>query len=252
MKNHAWVIGVTLLTATLSRAEDTKVQSRKGGDARAAALMEEAAKSRYTWGQDVMAVSGKFDWSEDGKSGSGTFRDVLHQKGGFTIAAEGTGAVPEEIREHIGSLIMHRAPPAASGQRPASAYRIVVEDDERGPLIMTVGDAMASTQRVKDGKLVEVNRTMAGKRFTIDVTRFEKSPDGREYPADFTVTWWDAASGKRLEKQTYSTQGFYVIDGQMFPRAERVVSDKGGKTTTLEIRYADVKFETGGHKAARR
>jgi hypothetical protein len=48
---------------------------------------------------------------------------------------------------------------------------------EHGPLIMTVGDPMQSTQRVKDGRMVQVNRAMGGKRFTINVTEFEKSPD---------------------------------------------------------------------------
>jgi hypothetical protein len=110
---------------------------------------------------------------------------------------------------------------------------------------MTVGDRLHSTQRVKDGKLVQVNRTMGGKRFTIDVTEFEKTPNGRVYPSAFTVTWWDAASGNRTEKQVYSTQGFQEVDGQMFPKAERVASEKDGKTSNLEIRYSNVKFDMG-------
>jgi hypothetical protein len=130
---------------------------------------------------------------------------------------------------------------------------IVVEDEDRGPLILTVGDPMQSTQRVKDGKLVQVNRMMGSKRFTIDVTEFEKAPDGqRVYPAAFTVTWWDAATGKKLEKQTYTTQGFYWSDGQMFPKAEKVVSEKDGKTSTLTIQYAEIKFEASRPRTAGR
>jgi len=58
------------------------------------------------------------------------------------------------------------------------------------------------------------------------------------------VTWWDAATGHKLEKQSYTTQGFHLVDGQMFPKAEMVVSDKGDKTTTLAIHYSNIKFET--------
>jgi Protein of unknown function (DUF3386) len=96
---------------------------------------------------------------------------------------------------------------------------------------------------VKDGKMVQVNRMMGGQRFTIDVTEFEKSPDGRYFSSAFTVTYWDAATGKRVEKQTYSTQGFDVITGQMFPRAEKVSTEKDGKTSALELKYSGVKFE---------
>jgi hypothetical protein len=149
-------------------------------------------------------------------------------------------------------MIGHRVPPAPGApERPQPAAVVVVEDDERGPLLLTVGDPMQSTQRVKDGKLVQVNRVMGGKRFTIDVTRFDPAPDGhRFYPADFTVTWWEAATGKKVETQHYTTEGFHVVDGQMFPKAEKVVSEKDGKTTVLVIRYAEIKFEQAPPRSA--
>src|SRR5207248_8808805 len=121
---------------------------------------------------------------------------------------EGSAEVPDEVKDHVGSMIAHRTPAAAaSGSRPPAACVIDVEDDDRGPLIMTPGDPMQSTQRVKDGRLVQVNRAMEGKRFTIDVTRVEKSSDNRWYPANFTLTWWDHATGKRVERQVSTTEG---------------------------------------------
>jgi hypothetical protein len=222
-------------------------------DPRAQGLMEQAAKTRYVWSPEVTAVSGKFTWEQDGKSGAGTFRSVLHPRGGTgtSFTAQGNSEVPADVKEHIGSLISHRTPPSpAAAKRPTPASVIVIEDEDRGPLILTVGDPMQSTQRVKDGRLVQVNRVMGGKRFTIDVTEFEKAPDSRSYPSAFTVTWWDAATGKRVEKQTYTTQGFQVIDGQMFPKAEKVVSDKDGKISALQLHYSDIKFDMAHQRAA--
>jgi hypothetical protein len=54
-----------------------------------------------------------------------------------------------------------------------------------------------------------------------------------------------------VEKQVYSTHGFQIIDGQMFPKEEKVVSEKEGKTSTLTIRYSNVKFETGRQRVAK-
>jgi hypothetical protein len=247
MKLQVVIAGVVCVMGNGLRAADTTPAK---GDPRAAALMRESARTRYTWSPEVTGVAGKFTWKQDGKTGSGSFRDVLHKRGGFSATAEGNLEVPAGVKDHISSLISHRAPPAAGApERPAPESVIIVEDEERGPLIMTVGDRMQSTQRVKDGKLVQVNRMMGGKRFTIDVTEFEKSPDGRFYPSAFIVTWWDAASGKKLEKQSYSTLGFDLIEGQMFPKAEKVVSDKGGQTSTLEIQYSEIKFEMAHPKA---
>jgi Protein of unknown function (DUF3386) len=244
MKLHLWMAGAAfLISGTLQAAEGDKPK----GDPRAAALMEEASKTRYVWSPEVKAVSGEFAWEQDGKSGTGTFHDVLHQRRSLKITGEGGTEVPGDVKEHIGSMIGHRVPPApGAAARPQRPAVIVVEDDERGPLIMTVGDPMQSTERVKDGKLVQVNRFMGGKRFTIDVTEFDKAPEGRVYPSAFTVTWWDADTGKRTEKQVYTTQGLDTIDGQLFPKAEKVVSEKDGKTSTLEIRYSNVKFEMSG------
>jgi hypothetical protein len=236
MKLPVTIAAALCLIATALHAAD---KPKSQGDPRAAALLAEASKTRYVWSPNVTAVTGSFTWETDGKSGSGTFHDVFHKRGGLQITGE-------EVKDHIGSMISHRIPPSSSAKQPQRAAVIVVEDEEHGPLIMTLGDAMQSTQRVKDSKLVQVNRVMGGKRFTIDVNEFDKAPEGRVYPSAFTVTWWDAASGKRTERQVYTTQGLDTIDGQLFPKGEKVVSDKDGKTSTLEIRYSNVKFETGG------
>jgi hypothetical protein len=242
MKTCVWTAGVLFLAANYGLAADTK------GDPRAAALLKEAAKTRYTWSPDVSGVSGRFTWEQDGKTGAGTFHVQFHKgRAGRNLTAEGNEPLPADVKDHVLSMIMHRTPAAPGAkERPEPDAVIVVEDDERGPLILTMGDPMQSTERVKDGKLVQVNRVMGGKRFTIDVTEFEKTADGeRVYPSAFTVTWWDAATGKRTERQHYTTQGFSAIDGQMFPKAEKVVSDKEGKTSTLVLQYSDVKFGMG-------
>jgi hypothetical protein len=245
MKLPALLTGVVSFVTTGFLIGDTQPPTPKG-DPRAAALLQEGAKTRYTWSPHVQAVSGKVAWEEEGKSGSAAFRSVLHQRGGLTFSGADHAVVPDSVREHIASMIGHRAPPkAGAGTRSQPPSVIVVEDEDRGPLILTVGDPLQSTERVKDGKLVQVNRVMGGKRFTIDVMQFEPAPDGhRFYPAAFTVTWWDAVSGKKVEKQYYTTAGFYVVDGQMFPKGEKVVSDKNSKTSTLEIKYSDIHFET--------
>jgi hypothetical protein len=248
MNRSLWISGVVgLVVGGLVQADQPGPQK---GDPRASQLMEQAAKTRYVWSPEITAVSGKVVWRQDGKSGSGTFRCVLRQSAGLTITADGNGEVPAEVKEHVGSLIGHRTPPApGAAARLSPPSVILVEDEDRGPLIMTVGDKMQSTQRVKEGKMVQVNRLMGTKRFTIDVTQFEKSPDGHYYPSAFTVTWWDAPTGKKTEKQVYTTQGFHIVDGQMFPKGEKVVSDKDEKTSTLELEYSDIKFDTGRQRA---
>ena len=68
MTRHIWLVGVLWLAATGLQADDSKPAPNKG-DPRAAALLQEAAKTRYTWSPEVTAVSGKIAWEKDGQAG---------------------------------------------------------------------------------------------------------------------------------------------------------------------------------------
>ena len=81
------------------------------------------------------------------------------------------------------------------------------------------------------------------------------SPDGKLlFGADgqAVAVLWDAVTGKKVETQHYSTQGFHTVEGQMFPKAEKVISDKDAKTSVLEIKYSDIKIETAPAGASAR
>ncbi len=251
MKLHMGMAGAICLVAAALQAAETKPAAK--GDPRAAALLQESARTRYTWSPAMTGVSGKFTWEQDGQSGSGQLHAIFHKRGGVKVEADGGAALPADVKDHVASMIMHRVPLApGAAERPPAPAVIVVEDDERGPLIMTLGDPLQSTERVKDGKLVQVNRTMGGKRFTIDVKEFKNAEGNRVYPAAFSVTWWDAATGKKVEKQVYSTLALSVVDGQLFPEAEKVVTEKQGKGSTLVLHYRDIKFTSSQPAATER
>lgn len=245
MKRQGWIAAACLVSMGYCATADDAPK----GDPRAAALLKEASGNRYTWSPEVTTLSGKFTWKKDGKTVEGSFRHAFGKVHALTVNIMTDDAeVKRHLQSHLGSQISHRTPPMVNADRPPVPSVIVVEDDGKGPLIMPIGDALHSTVRVKDGKLVQVNRKMAGRRFTIETTAYEKTPNGKYYPIAFTVTWWDAESGKRIEKQTFTTTGFHKSEGQIFPKAEKIVTEKDDKTSTVEIVYSDVKFETKTEK----
>lgn len=221
--------------------KSTEKAEPPAGDARAAALMAAAAKSRYGWPADVIGLTGKFTWKIDGRTGEGAFAADFGPRP-KTAVTVGDAAVKDEITHHIRSLIMHRAPTRG---RPAPGYAVLVEDEDRGPLIVELNNEMNSAYRVKDGRMVQVNRTVHGLRFTIDVKRFEKMSDGRWHTTEYVVTSWEPDTGKRVSRREFTTLGFQNGDGPAFPKAERVVTHKDGKSSTLELEYSDVKFAHG-------
>lgn len=250
-KDYASVRHWATLTLPVVRAELSKPaghahahdDAHDKGDPRAAALMARAHETRYVWGTDITGAAGKFRWTLDGRSGEGAFTaDFKKRRGGVQVTVESADSdAKQKVEQHVRSLIMHRAPQPA---RPETAFVIVVEDEERGPLIMPLGDAMHSTYRVKDGKLVQVNRTAHGSRFTIDVQAFEQLAEGRFHTTAYTVTMWDPDTGKRVGRNTFATEGFHNVGGVYFPKREKVAFERDGKTSTLELDYSDIRFET--------
>lgn len=265
------VMIIALLSGTapaVLRADEAKADKPEKpaakADPRAMALMDEAIRNRYMWSPSVTGVSGKFVYEADGRRAEGSFNSVLRKRGGLTITVDKVTDLPsatpdpkaaapaDAVKGHIGSLILHRTPaPAGAPARAQDPMTVVVEDEERGPLLLVLGDPLASSYRVKDGRLVQVNRHMGEQRFSIDVTGFATVSDGRGFTTAYTITWWDAVTGKRAERQTYTADGLFDQGGQVFPKSEKVVTEKDGKTTVMTMRYSDVKFETAGKDGAK-
>jgi hypothetical protein len=226
-------------------AEPAVAPAKPKGDPRAAELMRRSEETRYSWPADVARIEGRVEWTVDNASGKAGFSADLRT--GTVEVSHPDEAAARRIQGHLRSLITHRAaPPAPAGDRAAkepTAYAIVVEDEERGPLIMPVGDPMLSTYRVnKDGLLVQVNRTTPGSRFTIDIKDAARLADGRYWTTAYTLTRWDPATGKRTGRTVYAAEGFHDVGGRFFPKAEKVESEGDGRTTRMELRFSDIRF----------
>jgi hypothetical protein len=120
LRRRGWMVGMVWVALATARPVEADQPPAKG-DPRAAALLEEAAKTRYTWSPEVTAVSGKITWDQDGQAGAATFRSVLHKRSGLKLTSENGAKVPAEVRDHLASLIGHRTPPRSSAAEGSNA-----------------------------------------------------------------------------------------------------------------------------------
>jgi hypothetical protein len=108
---------------------------------------------------------------------------------------------------------------AADGRHPK---RLGPPDGSPLGAEVVIGDAMASRYRVRDGRIAQVTRTAGGTRFSIVIGASEEAPGGGTVSTDFTVAFWDVATGRLVRTDAYRDR--YVPRGELLLPASRRVA----------------------------
>jgi hypothetical protein len=157
-------------------------------------------------------------------------RDVVLEIG----AAE---SVQAWLRHELGSMAGHRWP--TTYETSDGRYALTLDgesSDPRGQLVQFHDDPFASSYRIRDGRIVQVNRQMGSTRFSINILEHVQTADSRLLPTYFTVSFWDVASG-RLTRADACTDRYDVVDGVLLPESRRVLTsdDDGVTVRTLSL-----------------
>jgi hypothetical protein len=174
--------------------------ARKGPDAKAVALFEEALATRAQW-KDFPGFRAHIAGKVDGRPFEG---DV-------TVEADGTVRVKTEedvvkpwVTEQLESIVTHRVAGESSADRPKPVLRFADQETDHplGRLLLFEGGRFASSYRVKDRQIAVVNRHLGRLSMTITVLDNERNVDGLFLPHTYTVQYWDAATGVLQRTET--------------------------------------------------
>lgn len=180
-------------------------------------------------------------------------------KGSLTYSAAGElkvtltdAAKPQDdwAREQLGSALSHRRQTdfaAGEGKQP-----LTFGEDDHSPLgrKISLNDRMKSFYRVKDGRIVEVTRSMGSMRFTITVLETKIVEHGKYLPTTFVVTYFDGSTGAIKQSEAY-TDGFTKVGGAWVPSSRRIVTAENGGTTTRTFALSNIRLASGAATARR-
>jgi hypothetical protein len=191
-----------------------------------------AVAARAVWGKDFPGFTASVELNVDGHVYTG--KATVGTKGKTTLDLEGVAADSEARRWALGeliSIVQHRGPgrdPSAS-ENPTS-YRFTEPDDSHplGRRIEEVGDDHESAYRVRNDQILEVNRHMGKERFTITVLENTKNAEGHYLPRAFTVTFWDAETGK-IARAITTHQEWTRVGNYDLPTVSSAVMTSDGK-----------------------
>jgi hypothetical protein len=145
------------------------------------------------------------------------------------------------ITRELGMMAGHRWP--ADYEAGDGRYRLGFEgetSDPRGRLVRFYDDPMGSSYRVREGRIVQVNRQMGETRFSINVLEHVQTTDGRLLPTYFIVAYWDAAG--RLTHADAYTDRFAVVQGVVLPESRRVLTCADDGVTVRELTLTDLQL----------
>jgi Protein of unknown function (DUF3386) len=211
--------------------------ARTDADPAAVKRFEDAVAARAKW-QNFPGFTASVEGDVDGRSLSG---DVTVSADGTVAVAAGDEPVADWVREQLQSIAMHRIASGASGDaHPIVRFADEDEDHPLGRLLEFEGGQFASSYRVKDNQLTVVNRSFGEQDMTITVLDNDRNPEGGYLSRNYTVQYWDAATG-RLDR-TESVQDRWARVGKLdLPLSHTVTTAAAGG---LSVRS----FTLSGHK----
>jgi hypothetical protein len=148
------------------------------------------------------------------------------------------------------SIIAHRR--GGDFSKGDGRHPITFAENDNSPAgrRIAVNDPMKSHYRVRDNQVVEVDRTMGADHFIITVLDTTRTPDGKNLPRNFTVTYFDASSGAVNRAETF-TDEYKLIDGVWFPASRRMFRAENGKVVTRVIEFQNPRIRFTNEQAAR-
>ena len=202
----------------------------KKADPEAYNLLKRADDVRQTLPANFAGVAGDITVNDNGALSSGTFSYARGKGVELKMASVGKEA-EEWTKEAIASSYAHRLKTDFDRTTGSAALELLADDHSPIGRKVAFHDNLQSTDRVRDNQIVEVDRTMGKTHFIITVLHNQTTDEGKFLPSEFVVTYFDTDTGA-IDHTECFTDGFQKIDGAWMPTSRRVVTLKGGKSSS--------------------
>jgi hypothetical protein len=226
-------------TRNLTSAATTKT------DQAAYNLLKEAHENRESFPLSFAGYSSDFTFNDNGKIYNGTFSYV--PKVSLKLNVNGLSEADDKfVNEAVSSLVAHRRNPDFT--KADGKYPINFGADDNSPLgrLICLDDDTKSCYRVKNAKVTQVNRTMEGMFFTINVLEITPTENGHFLPRQFTVTYFDEKTKAMKKSQSFSDE-YENVNGAWLPKSRRIITSENGNSTVKSLEFKNFKLNTPNH-----
>ncbi len=206
------------------------------GDPQAHELLRAAHSRAYYFPRDFRGFRANVQYTGDTLDVAGVA--LVHGPRAIDLNLPAPAEVTAWVRQELLSLIGHRWPVGFDESDGRFALSLHDDGHPLGCLIRFEDDPFASSYRLDDRRITQINRTMGSMRLTITIQEHAVTSDERLLPVHFTVAYWDLATNRLTRADTYSDQ-YAGINGLYLPTLRRVVTATDNGVETRQIRLTD-------------
>lgn len=207
-------------------------------DPEAVALLRSAYEKRYAWDSHFPGFEGKLLVQYLGTEYHGTAR--VTGKYDAAVSLEDAKAA-DWAKDELLSIILHRRYVPFDSSDGRYPLTLGPADHHPSGRLIRLNDGMNSTYRVRDGQIMQVNRSAGPQmRFTIDIVENIHTDDGRFLPRVFSVSYFKN-DGSLVSAETYR-DGYRKVGGYYLPEYRRQIVAKNGATDSTLLQIEDLRL----------
>ena len=201
----------------------------------ASAVLQGARNNREVLSLDFPGFRSKLTVSFDGQVFKGTC--TFRLPGNVQVSIQGN-EVPPRVTATVRSMLMHRAP--SSRMSPQEARFGESDESPLGREVL-LSDPSQSAYRIKDGRILQVDRVLGRPRLVLTVLETQTTESGRYLPRHVFAVRMDPDTGSVLEAWTYISE-FQRVGGEYLPKSRHVIRAFEGRTTALLIEWSSIEL----------
>lgn len=233
-------IGVNAQTVAVNKANADEKPPVKVDQA-AYDLLKNARTASQNFPVDFAGYSADVVYNEDGKVHNGTVDYAPKAELKFEMKSLGADDY-KKLSSDLRSLITHRS--AGDFSKSDGRHPITFGADDKNPIgrLVHLNDEMKSSYRIRDNQVVQVNRTMGGDLFSINILETTIVDGGKHLPRQFAVTYVDEKT-KAIKRTQFFTDSFENVSGAWLPKMRRIITVENGQTNVRVIEFQNFKVK---------
>ena len=203
----------------------------------AAQLLQHARENREVFAASFVGFRSRLTARLDGTAYRGTCEFRVPDSLQIAIP---DGSVPESVTRTVRSMLMHRVPSTRTSVA-AAAYGELDEHPLGRQIVLA--DAYRSVYRIRDRRILQVDRRLSEFRRVLTVLETETADTGRYLPRHVFALVLDNDSGAMREAWTYVNR-FQRIGGNYLPLSRHVVRSSEDRISSLLIECDEIEVIT--------
>jgi hypothetical protein len=214
--------------------ERGKEETQAKDDPAARRMLQEAFEKTERWPKGFSGYGADLIVNNNGKELKGKVETVPGKEVRIELGDEPTLSW---AKNQIGMMAVHRAP--RTFEESDGKYTLTLGEEDHYPLGRLVhihGDGMSSRYRIRDGRILQINRTMGKMRFTINIQDSITTQSGKHLTSHYTVYYLSVPDGVLLQTEGF-TDRHTPVKGVYLPDWRQVLSFDKGEVIVREMKF---------------